>query len=255
MPTELHVHGVFNFRDLGSASPTLRRRLVYRSDGLHRTDRAGGDAIAALGVRRVMDLRSLSEQSREGMFHHPDVETIGAPLVADSTDVGRQINAGGDDPLLSHYVSMLDDNPVEIARAIGIVADSIADGLPIAFHCTAGKDRTGLLAALLLGLAGVDDTEIIDDFHASAAGVERMSRWYEQERGESHAEKAAQMGIDPAVAHHMMRADRSTMEATLAVLRSRHHDVGSFASAIGVTTDQQVAIGRLRSEPSGHSTK
>ncbi len=192
---------------------------------------------------------------REGRFDHPDVETVSAPLVADNTEIGRQINAGGDDPLFAHYVAMIAENPVEIARAIGIVADSISTDVPVVFHCTAGKDRTGLLAALLLGLVGVGDAEIIADFHASAAGVERMSRWYEQERGETHLEKAAQMGIDDAVAHHMMRADRSTMEATLAVLRSRHQGFTAFASTIGVSGRQLLAIARLRSEDPGHSTK
>lgn len=241
----LAIHGVFNFRDLASASPLLRPGMVYRSDGLHRTDAAGGDALAALGIRRVMDLRSLQEQEYEGMFAHPDIDTVSAPLVADSVEIGRQLSQGGDDPLHSHYIALLDDAPTQIAQAMAAVADSILDSAPIVFHCTAGKDRTGLLAALLLALAGVDDEAILDDFHASAAGVEAMSMWYQQERGETHADKAAQMGIDPSIAHHMMLAERSTMAATLAVLRARHTDVDTFATTIGVTADHLIAIGRL----------
>ncbi len=248
MSSELEIRGVFNFRDLASASPDLRTRLVYRSDGLHRTDRAGADAVAGLGIRRVMDLRSIAEQDREGRFEHPDIETVSAPLVADNTEIGRQFNRGGEDPLLGHYLAMLDDNPGEIARALAIVADSIAEGLPVVFHCTAGKDRTGLLAALLLELAGVPDDLIIDDFHASADGVEQMSKWYESERGETHAEKARQMGIDAAVAQHMMRADRSTMQATLAGLRKRHTDAETYAGSIGVSPIQVSLIHRLRAD-------
>ncbi len=246
MASELDIRGVFNFRDLASASTLLKPKVVYRSDGLHRTDQSGADAVAALGIRRGADLRSLDEQSREGMFEHPDVETLSTPLVADNTEIGRQINRGGDDPLRDHYVAMLTDSRNEIAFALGVVADSIESGRPVLFHCTAGKDRTGLLAALVLGLAGVDDEAIIDDFHASAEGVERMSRWYESERGEALTDKAKQMGIDPAVSHHMMLANRSTMEATLAALRSQHGSLESFAADIGVTPDQIASIASLR---------
>ncbi len=246
MVSALSIRGVFNFRDLASASPLVRPQFVYRSDGLHRTDREGADAVARLGIRRVMDLRSLDEQAREGMFEHVDIETISSPLVADNTEIGRQINNGGDDPLRSHYVAMLADSQDEMARAIGLVAESIGEGRPVVFHCTAGKDRTGLLAALLLGMAGVEREAIVDDFHASAEGVEQMRRFYERERNETHEEKARQMGIDPAVAHHMMLAERSTMEATLAHLDDRHGGVDAFVRMIGVTAAQAASIAQLR---------
>lgn len=220
--------------------------MVYRSDGLHRTDPVGAETLYQLGVRRVLDLRSLSEQEREGMFTHPGVETIGASLVTSNTEIGRQIMQGGADPLLDHYLSMLDDNASEIAAAVTRIADSIDQGVPVVFHCTAGKDRTGLLAAIVLGLLGVDDEAIVADFAASAAGVVQMRDFYMNDRGETHEQKAAQMGIDPAIAHRMMRADPETMIGFLAGLRDRHGDVTSYAESAGVSITALDQLARLR---------
>lgn len=247
MSDERAIDGVFNFRDLASASPAVRPGLVYRSDGLHRTDAAGADEIHSRGVRRVMDLRSFAEQADEGMFAHEGIETIGAPLVADSAEVGRQINDATDDPLFEHNRTVLRRSQPELSRALETIAQSIVTSRPIAFHCTAGKDRTGLLAALVLGLAGVDDEAIVDDYHASVEGVLAMRAWYEANRGETQAQKAAQMGIDPARMQHMMRADRSTMERTLESLRSDFGSFREFAVQAGVSGESVDAFGRLRS--------
>lgn len=240
------IRGVFNFRDLASVSPDVRPGMVFRSDGLHRTDDAGAEALFELGIRRVMDLRSLAEQEREGMFRHAAIETIGASLVTSNVEIGRQIMQGGEDPLLDHYLHMLDDSATEIAAAIGIITDSIDQGLPVVFHCTAGKDRTGLLAAIVLGLVGVDDETIVSDFATSAAGVERMRDFYLSDRGETHEEKAAQMGIDPQVAHHMMRADPETMIGLLAGLRERHGDFAGYSTVLGLGPERLASLATLR---------
>ena len=245
MASELDICGVFNFRDLASAAPSLRRGVVYRSDGLHRTDAAGAAAVADLGVRRVLDLRADSEQSGEGMFEHAAVETIGASLLSDGKEIGRQLSQGGTDPLLDHYLSMLAGSPGEIARTLALVADSISRGLPVVFHCTAGKDRTGVLAALILGMAGVDDEAIVADYHASAGTTEVMEQWYADERGQSRAAMAARLGIDPDTMYKMMRAERSTMVSMLAAVRSEYGGVDDFVETIGVSARDRQAIRSL----------
>ncbi len=245
MASELDILGVFNFRDLASAAPSLRRGVVYRSDGLHRTDAAGAAAVADLGVRRVLDLRAESEQGGEGMFEHAAVETIGSSLLRDGKEIGRQVSQGGHDPLLDHYLSMLAGSPTEIARTLALVADSISRELPVVFHCTAGKDRTGVLAALILGVAGVDDDAIVADYRASAGTTEVMQQWYADERGLSRDVMAARLGIDADAMDRMMRAERSTMISMLAAVRSEYGGIDAFVESIGVSDDDRQAIRSL----------
>ncbi len=236
---------VFNFRDLASAAPQLRAGVLYRSDGLHRTDRAGGDALARLGIRQVIDLRSLDEGEREGRFAHPDIETVPLPVFERSSTLRGQLDQTSDDPLFQHYLAMLDENAESIARVLRAIAAAIGSERSLAFHCTAGKDRTGIVAMLVLGLAGVDDESIVADYVRSDATTIAMSRWYESERNESQAQKALEMGLDPNAMQLMMRSRPETMRSTLAAVRERHGSIADYVATIGIDASDRDVIASL----------
>jgi len=161
-----------NFRDVtgpdtayaGTDGRPLRRGVVYRSNELQ-LSRADAATIARLGVTAIYDLRSAHEVEA-----HPDAEVPGAewhhvevggiPMVQleelsspeTAADVMRQV-----------YRSFVE--APEARAAFGEVLGHIADAdHATLFHCAAGKDRTGWLAALLLHLAGVDDATILEDY-------------------------------------------------------------------------------------------
>ena len=148
----------FNFRDLGGYHTIdgheVRRRALYRSDSLHRLSAQDLDALTVLGIRAVVDLRTAAEVTETGR-------------VADHADrVFKHIPC--DDPLDDYllpraelYLAFAQARGPQIAEAFDFVADE--DG-PIVFHCMAGKDRTGILAALLLATLGVPDTAIAADY-------------------------------------------------------------------------------------------
>lgn len=170
---------VFNVRDLGGL-PTVdgrsvRRGQVYRADGVHRLQ--GDDLTAAmgLGLRTVIDLRTDEEVAR-GRFPHEQY-----PVAFHHLPVLRRIwsdddlVAGGSaaEFLRDRYLDMLVHGGDSIARAVELVAE----GAPALFHCAAGKDRTGVVAAVILGLLDVPHDEIAADYHASAAAMASFVDW------------------------------------------------------------------------------
>jgi protein-tyrosine phosphatase len=170
---------VFNVRDLGGI-PTadggeVRAGRVFRADGVHRLAGDDLDVIRALGLRTVIDLRSPGEIAR-GTFpvqHHP-VDWHHLPIIRKVwSDDDLVPGTGAADFLRDRYLDMLVLGGDAIARAVAL----IAEGQPALFHCAAGKDRTGVLAAVVLGLVGVSHDDIAADYHASSGAMAAFVDW------------------------------------------------------------------------------
>ncbi|RFU37556.1 tyrosine-protein phosphatase [Actinomadura logoneensis] len=179
----LPFDGADNVRDLGGhplpgGGRTARGR-VLRADALTRLSDADVRRLAEFGVRTVVDLRTPMEVDTNGRDRLPDgVRTVHLPVgggnlgvfyeVIGSRDAERQRAAFAEGRLEN---LMIDINRTFVrdetergrfAEAVRLVADPAA--VPLLFHCTAGKDRTGWLAAVLLAAAGVDRATIMADF-------------------------------------------------------------------------------------------
>jgi protein-tyrosine phosphatase len=107
---------------------------------------------------------------------------------------------------------------------------------PIVFHCAAGKDRTGLTAALTLGLLGVDDETIVVDYAASAQRMPEMIA-----RNLARAEAGEDALVEVAQQHYEARAE--AMEEVLAWIREEHGSVERYVTALGL---EPAAIDTLR---------
>ena len=178
------LQGAYNFRDLGGHSVGARRvrsRLVYRSDGLHRLSRADLARLRRLGIRTVIDLRSTEERQRFGTcsvgalgaaYHHVPLVEQRFPPPGDGEAASTW--------LAGCYCELLSSSAVEIITVLQLLADS--DSWPAVFHCTGGKDRTGVVAAVLLGILGVSDEDIIEDYCRSTPGVTWLRQSFEAER-------------------------------------------------------------------------
>ena len=206
----LPFDGPSNVRDLGGFPVTgggcTRTGVLYRADGLHALTDADRRRWRGLGIELVVDLRSAAERAA-----YPDaVDSVPVPLLADAT-IG-----GGDRPGLATHADgvaflervnrhLVDDAAPALGRVLALLA--AAEG-PAAFHCTAGKDRTGLVAALLLDLAGVPRPAILDDYARSAS----------VRRGEHVAASLARLGdrgVAPEAAAGVLGAPPEVMAATL----------------------------------------
>lgn len=177
----------FNFRDLGGYRTADGRQIgarqIYRSDTLHRLTDADADTFRSLGIRTVVDLRSRTEVDDHGRIEIADADFVwhNVPMSAELKLAPR----GPDQPPPDFanlspgesYLLMTE----RYAESLGTVFSILTgrDALPAVFHCTSGKDRTGIVAALLLELLGVPDHTIISDYVLTEEANERSMLWIE----------------------------------------------------------------------------
>lgn len=247
--TSRHVEfeACFNFRDLGGY-PTadgghLRWGTLYRSDTLHRLTAADVAAFRDLGLRTVVDLRSSTEIDQYGRLGISDATLTwhNVPMLDNLKLAPRDPS----DPVLvlppeespgEGYVRIAEEFAPSVAETFGILAGP--DALPAVFHCTSGKDRTGIVAALLLDVLGVADEVIASDYFLTEAAQLRSTPWIEEHEPEFAAFLAQ---IPPE-----RRAPRpERILDFLAGLRARYGSVRQFLTGSGVP-DRQLNILRAR---------
>ena len=161
---------MFNFRDLGGYATadgrTTRWRTLFRADGLDRLTPADVEVLRPYGLRTVVDLRMAHEFEERGRFPVDSYPvTFHNISVLDQTWDREQALAStlpAADFLHERYTEMLAEAGPRYADALRLLA--AADALPAVFHCAAGKDRTGLLAMLVLGAVGVGHDDIVEDY-------------------------------------------------------------------------------------------
>ncbi len=234
-PPDRHVAlaGVHNFRDLGGYPTvdggTTRWRTLFRADGLDRLTADDLDVLRPMGLRTVIDLRTQHELDA-GAFpvdHHP--VTFHHLSILDQT--WDRDDAVTDDLaenfLHQAYTNMLADGAARFATAFEFLAGQ--DALPAVFHCTAGKDRTGLLAALVLGTLGVPDDVIVEDYALTQASMDRI-----MERLRSDPEKAVYLDAVPAA---FFAADPVAMARVIGDLVAAHGSIRGYVQSIGVGDD------------------
>lgn len=221
---------VFNVRDLGGLPTTdgrtVKRGLVYRADGVHRLDGDDLESAAVLGLRTVLDLRTEGELER-GRFPtdlHP-VDWYHLPVLQRIWSDDELVPGTGAAAFLrDRYLDMLDQGGGSLARALEL----IADGHPALFHCSAGKDRTGVLAALLLGLLGVGRDDIVHDYHLSAAAMGEFSQWLAVEFPES----VDAMSSQPP---EYLEAPAEAMHGFLDEVDDRYGSMEGLVASLGVS--------------------
>lgn len=229
MPTDrlrplLARDGVFNARDLGG-TPTadggrLRDRLLVRADALHRCSSASAAALAEHGVRVVLDLRDHTERDTEGVFEGPGIEVEHHPILDPVYRWDRDVSpppgglpADASVVLAHRYAEILDAFAGRFVAAVDRIAR--AEG-GVAYHCAVGKDRTGLLTALVLSTLGVADEVIAADYARSARATAVQVHWLEI-FGQPTSDVS-----DDDLAHGLWSARPGTMLAALEHLERRH---------------------------------
>lgn len=159
------LEGLVNFRDLGglpAQGGVVRPGVLFRSDSLAYATPADAERlIRELRLATVIDLRGEYEveQLGRGPLATARVGYVSAPIA----------DVSGAEDLVGHYVAMLTEKGPVLARTVRHL--SCAGTLPAVFHCEAGCDRTGVLAAVVLALLGVPEDEIAADYAATAAAM------------------------------------------------------------------------------------
>jgi len=184
-PTRLlPLVGAYNFRDLGGYPSADGRRTrwgrLYRSDTLHELTVEDVAVLRELGLAGVIDLRTPTEVERlgRGPLGSESVRYVNLSVLREEGDEGRGVAARRIEDSAERYLSYLESGRDALAESFAFLAD--ASNYPLVFHCQAGKDRTGILAALVLDALDVDRRAIVDDYLLTATRmdliVERLRR-------------------------------------------------------------------------------
>lgn len=167
-----------NFRDMGGYTTADGRAVrwgrLYRADALSNLAGADWDRFRALGVRTVIDLRFPAEIGRAGRIPEHDGITYHNLSIEhrswDRPELDRSI-----DParfLADRYAEIVADGLVELREVLEVIAGT--GDAPLVFHCASGKDRTGVVAALVLSLLGIAERDIVADFALTGLATDRL---------------------------------------------------------------------------------
>jgi len=253
--TWIDLDGAVNVRDLGGlptadGGTTVAGRLL-RSENLQElSPRDVTRLVDEIGVTTVVDLRSTNEVTIEGpapldalpqvrRAHHPvlreflDVtDTVKEALLTEAVEADR--TRYPDDPMCGHYLGYLENRPLEVAGALRAIATSPGAAI---VHCAAGKDRTGVVVALALTVAGVEPEVIVADYMATDEKLEAIIERLARSRMYS-----GDVSSRPVRAH-APRAE--TMKAFLGQLDPRYGGLDAWLDGNGFGSDE---VGQLRAK-------
>ena len=246
-PRDLVWDGCLNVRELGGL-PTrdggeTRKGAIVRADSVRQLSGDGWRSLVGHGVRTVVDLRDDHERMQDPPAELP-VEVVHVPFFAGDQadrdalgeDLDAAVAAARDVATATRdvYLIFLERFRDNVAAAVRAVA--YAPGGGIVIHCVGGKDRTGLLAAFLLHLAGVDDTHVAADYALSEERLRpRHEAWFAAATSEEELERLQRIAQTPA----------TSMAGVFEELGRRYGGVEAYLRAAGVS-DEELELVRAR---------
>lgn len=227
-----------NMRELGGIVTgdglTVRRGLVFRAGGLHNLEPDDIHTVHRLGLRTLVDLRTHKERERHGQATHSlAARRLHHPMIPDVWDI-RPLDRG--EALESYFVERYEEMLVHGEEAISVTLSLLgrADSYPLGYFCAAGKDRTGVMTAVLLRLLGVDDEAIVADYVLSGPEVNRLIEMM----GDRERWTSERMG---GGAPRLLTAPAGVMRTFL----SRLPEAEALTAAFGLSADKLGAMRRL----------
>jgi len=241
------LDGTMNLRDLGGWPTTSGSAVAYgqfyRSDRLSDLSPTDLRQLEDRGLTTVIDLRYAAEVHEHPsrlwttVQHHHQIP-MGGQLADQRSFIDRvlagELDEVTDDDVAVSYIEMLTDHPAEFGQA----TEAMLAAGPALFHCTAGKDRTGLLAMLIMSSVGVDDQHILDDFDLS--NRYRAARRVEQLRPTFETN-----GLDIERFVPALSAPVTAMERAMTWISSSHGSAEQYLGDAGVIEAGPRLRGRL----------
>lgn len=231
------LDSIVNLRHLGDLCTQDKSKtapdILYRSGSLDSI--SGSDEIRLtkeLKIKTVIDLRTAEEREWKNLQEQqrlPGIRSHHISIIAEGK-IGKEPFPDGSEPLAlaeSYFMNLIEATK-QISDVVKIIADGLSRGERVLFHCAAGRDRTGLVAALTLSLIEVERGEIVKDFLASNRYAEKIATKLRQNPLYVHQ---SSNGIQPAL------LQRRTMEHFLDLLDIRLGGARGWAAQVGISSE------------------
>jgi len=241
--------GALNFRDLGGYAAadgrTVRWNTVFRSGTTHALTPDDISALARLGIRYAFDLRSNKERHEHPSrltditdlkYHYRDHADVPG-------DIRRMLHGPDASAEASHrlMIAVYRELPRDFKDAFRSLFNHLADGeLPLVFNCAAGKDRTGVAAALLLSALGVPRATVVEDYLLTDQFFKRSCDMILRDK-----QAPLFANVDRVVWEPLMRVHADYLDAMFSELEETHGSVHGYFNTIGVDAS---VIERMRDQ-------
>jgi len=225
----LSLGSTHNFRDLGGTAlrggRQVRHGMVFRSCALQGAPDDWLAGLRARGPLRIIDLRSEVEVTADPGPMATWPGRISIPLFAKLAPISAMLTNDPDLRLSDRYIAALEAAPDAFAEVMTAMAG--ASTAAVVFHCTAGKDRTGLVAALLLGLLGCTSEVTARDYAETARfAPDLLCRL---------RERALAKGVDPTLVARILTSNEDDMLRVISYVQRHYGDAVGYLCAAGVS--------------------
>ena len=231
------VHGTYNFREVTGTTTDGRRirpGYLFRSDALSRMGSRGRAHLALLGVRRVIDLRTDFDRRFDGTA---SLRGIAADRVQLPLHGGSAAEAKAGLTLASVYRTILGQS-TQVAAAMRAIAE--ANG-PVVVHCTAGKDRTGLVIALTLRAIGVPEHQVVADYAATESHL--AGEWRKRMLRKLRRYNRFGIELTDGLKEVVFTSPESAIRETLTWVATEFGSVDNYLTAAGFTDEDRDRLG------------
>ena len=231
------IAGTYNFRDVGGYpvdGGVTRPGKLFRADALGRLGQEGREGLRELGIRIVIDLRDDFEvEALPDDLDGLDVDVLRLPVFEGSGESASSIGS----TIVDLYEKIVFQHTEVVVRALREIADT--GGAPVVVHCTAGKDRTGIVIALALLAVGVDRETVLADYELSEENL--AGPWIE---GMLALVRGYGVQVTPDLRVILGGSPREALETTIDRIEQRADSVRAYLLDAGLDEFELV---RLRS--------
>jgi protein-tyrosine phosphatase len=242
--------GPLNFRDLGGyptgEGRTVRWGQIYRSDSLHHLTDLDGGRLHDLGLRSALDFRAHDELVEVGIgrLGELDIRHVHLPTTDRALHVTPRTDWTPPSSAAEVYLTMMEHGGTAYAGALQALAE--VDALPAVFFCMAGKDRTGVFSAVLLGILGVNDDDIVADYALTRDVIDEI---HARTRAATPSVEEIWRRLPPDI----LDAHATTMEGLVHLVRDRWGSFEGYAHAVGVDASvlERLRAALLSDAPAG----